>query len=159
MDSLSLVAALLCLAAVTWAGYANALAQRRMRELSLQLQADAARLVELRYVEEVRRQMEEAQWLTERAVEVGTETVREVHMGISGATFGILDAIPVTRDTARIVRHTHDLISESVYGSIRTSNKVAGRLSRSAIGLHAPKRRNRRDRLADDSKGDPADRD
>lgn len=128
-------ALLVCGAGCAWAAVLLWRQAGCMRRVSLQLQADAAVLVELRHREEVHRQMEDAQWVTERLVDVGTDTVREVHMGISRATFGVLAAIPATRDTARVVRHTHDLISDSVYGSIRTVNRVTGRFTRGAIDL------------------------
>ncbi len=74
-----------------------------------------------------------AQQLTEATIDTGAATVRAVHLGIAAIPFGILEAIPATRDASKVVRRTHDLISEAVYGSIRGVNKVVGEVARSAV--------------------------
>ncbi|MGQ0620264.1 MAG: hypothetical protein ACT4QA_10135 [Panacagrimonas sp.] len=68
----------------------------------------------------------EAQRMAEYAVAGGTELVRAVHRGIAAIPFSVLEAIPVTRDTARVVRKTHDLISDAVYGTIKGVNRGIG---------------------------------
>lgn len=84
-----------------------------------------------------------AQQLTEATIDTGTATVRAVHLGIAAIPFGILEAIPATRDASKVVRRTHDLISEAVYGSIRGVNKVVGEVARSAV--KPPPARNKKD--------------
>ncbi len=71
-------------------------------------------------------QLAQAQQISESAVALGTGVVRGVHRGIAAIPFSILEAIPATRDTTRLVRRTHDLISDAVYGSIGAVNRGVG---------------------------------
>lgn len=103
--------------------------------LACRMRSRAARLVEARYLLDLQRRIAGAQQLAETAIDTGAATVRAVHLGISRIPFGILESIPVTRDTTRVVRQTHDLISEAVYGSIRGINKAAGHVTRTALGV------------------------
>jgi hypothetical protein len=83
---------------------------------------------------ENQRQLLEAQEILEDTIDITTATVRSIHKGIAAIPFGILEAIPVTRDTTRVVRGTHDLISDVVYGSISFANKTSGKVIRKGIG-------------------------
>jgi len=82
-------------------------------------------------------QLQQVQKLAETSVNLGAETVRTLHLGIAAIPFGILEAIPVTRDTTRIVRALHDQISDVVYGSIVGSNRVLGSVIRHGIARDA----------------------
>lgn len=104
-----------------------------VRKCSLRLRADAAELIELRYQEEWHRQLEAVQDIAERVIDSSAATVRNLHMEIAKIPFDTLESWSKTRRPAKIVRQTHDLISESVYGSIRGINKAAGRLTRVTI--------------------------
>ncbi|MEQ1438492.1 hypothetical protein AAG565_03945 [Fontimonas sp. SYSU GA230001] len=134
------------LALILGAAAALTLAARRVRAFeraveqdAAQLRRDAALLIEARRLREMQNRLAGAQRLAETAIDTGTATVRAVHRGISRIPFGILEAIPVTRDATRIVRQTHDLISDAVYGTIRGVNKAAGEVTRTVIGT--PSRR------------------
>lgn len=81
-------------------------------------------------------QLRDSQQLAEHVVETGTSLVREVHKGIAGIPFGILEAIPGAREPARAVRGLHDAISEGVYGALSGLNKAVGRELRK--GLEPP---------------------
>lgn len=63
----------------------------------------------------------------EAGIEGTTRVVQRVHQGIAAIPFEVLEAIPATRDTARLVRGVHDLTSAGVYGSISAVNKGVGR--------------------------------
>ncbi len=129
-----------CLAAVVLVGisiFSLWKLEVNVRDFSFRLRADAAGLLELRYQEEWHRQLESAQDLAEVVIDTSTATVRNVHMGIARASFDALESYSATRDTAKIVRQTHDLISESVYSSIRGVNKAAGYLTRAGIDVKA----------------------
>ena len=89
------------------------------------IQSEAVRL------QRAERQLADAQRLAETVVAGGTRTVRVIHQGIAAIPFGILEAIPVTRDTTRLVRATHDLIAGAVYGGIGMVNRGVG------VGLRA----------------------
>lgn len=122
----------------------------RVNAAAIQTHADRLRrcgalLVELRRRIEQQQRITEAQQLTETAVDVGTQVVRQIHFGIAAIPFGILEAMPVTRDTTRVVRHTHDVIANAVYGTIRGVNKLTGQATRGALGL----RDGRDERIAD----------
>lgn len=89
------------------------------------MQSEAMRL------QRAERQLAEAQNLSETVVAGGAQTVRAIHMGIAAIPFGILEAIPLTRDTTRLVRATHDLIAGAVYSGIGAVNRGVG------VGLRA----------------------
>lgn len=89
---------------------------------------------EARRMHRIGQQILEAQQLSESGVSVGAELVRQVHRGIAAIPFGILEAIPVTRDTTRLVRATHDLIAGAVYDSLQAVNQEVGAQLRRQLG-------------------------
>lgn len=119
--------------------------QARRIEAARTVQAEAQRL----HVAE--RQLSDAQRLSEAAVSGGTLTVRAIHKGIAAIPFTILENIPVTRDTTRIVRISHDLISDAVYGTIDAVNRGVGAGLRA--GLDAGANKPRKARAPDSSPG------
>jgi hypothetical protein len=96
------------------------------------LRSEACRL------QRAERQLADAQRLTENVVAGGTQTVRAIHQRIAEIPFGILEAIPVTRDTTRVVRATHDLIAGAVYGGIGMVNRGVGAGLRAGLKAGAP---------------------
>ena len=74
----------------------------------------------------------------EKTVDLGATGVRAVHQGIASIPFGILEAIPATRDSARIVRLAHDQISNAVYGGISGANRLIGSALRQGLREAAP---------------------
>lgn len=106
--------------------------QRRLREVQRQQWRSEAALSEMQLVAQIKAQFAAGQVLAENVVEGGTSTVRAVHKGIAGIPFGILESIPVTRDTTRIVRKIHDAISDGVYGGISATNKALHQAARHA---------------------------
>lgn len=136
--------ALLAVAGTLWLSTAVVRQQSELRAARDALfrreiaQAEAERLLR------AEQQLAQAQQISESAVALGTGVVRGVHRGIAAIPFGILEAIPATRDTTRIVRRTHDLISDAVYGSIGAVNRGVGvklreGLQSSAAPADAPK--------------------
>lgn len=81
-----------------------------------------------------------AQRLTETTIDAGADVARAVHQGIAAIPFGVLEAVPVARDVSRVVRRTHDLIADAVYGSIKGVNKAVGGAARGV--LKPPRERN-----------------
>lgn len=71
-------------------------------------------------------QLDQLQEQAEATVEHTTRLVQTVHHGIAAIPFEVLEAIPATRDTSRLVRAVHDLTADSVYGSISAVNKGLG---------------------------------
>lgn len=114
--------------------------QRRLNAEQRQQLRNEAALSELRLATEIRAQIASGQTIAENVVEGGTSTVRAVHKGIASIPFGILESIPVTRDTTRIVRQIHDAISDSVYGGISATNKALHQAARSAVESSAKTR-------------------
>lgn len=106
--------------------------QRRTRWIQRQQWRNEAAVSESELMATIRSQLAASQMLAENVVEGGTSTVRAVHKGIAGIPFGILEAIPVTRDTTRIVRKIHDAISDGVYGGISATNKALHQAVRDA---------------------------
>jgi hypothetical protein len=79
-------------------------------------------------------QLFEAQERLEDTIDTAASVVRTLHKGIAAIPFGILEAIPITRHTTKVVRGTHDLISDVVYSSISIANKTSGKVVRKGIG-------------------------
>lgn len=98
------------------------------------LRYTAYRQADLVIFAEGHQQLLEAQELLESSIHGTTATVRAIHLGIAAIPFGILEAIPVTRDTTKVVRGTHNLISDAVYSSISVANRAGGVLTRKGIG-------------------------
>lgn len=71
-------------------------------------------------------QLDQLQDRAEATVEQTTRLVQTVHHGIATIPFEVLEAIPATRDTSRLVRTVHDLTADGVYGSISAVNKGLG---------------------------------
>jgi len=76
--------------------------------------------------------------LAEHAIATGTAVVKEVHKGIAEIPFSVLEAIPATREGAKVVRGLHDAISDGVYGAIASLNKAVGRELRKGVPLDSP---------------------
>lgn len=94
----------------------------------------AGRQAELVLLAENQQQLLEAQEILEGSIDGTTAAVRAIHKGIASIPFGILEAIPVTREPTRVVRGTHDLISDVVYSGISVANKTSGKVIRKGIG-------------------------
>ncbi len=118
-------------------------AGRLGREAAMALRYSGLRLLELQRLQTQQLRLEDAQRLAETAIETGTDVARSVHMGIARVPFDVLDALPATRDVSRVVRQTHDVIADAVYGSIKGVNRGIGHLTRGL--LKPPTRTNSRD--------------
>lgn len=90
---------------------------------------------ELAQLLETHNQLAELQGLTETAVHSGTSTIRSIHREIANIPFEILENIPTTRDTTRVVRGVHDITADGVYASITTLNKMLGKRLRNQMKL------------------------
>jgi hypothetical protein len=93
---------------------------RRLRRAALQ-QAEAQRVLK------ARRQLADTAATAAAVVNAGNLTVQTAHQLIAAIPFGILEAIPATRDTTRIVRATHDAIAGLVYGAIGAASRQAAK--------------------------------
>lgn len=99
---------------------------QRVRRLQAAQLRGVLQASDARRLQQAQEQLAQAQRLSETAVAGSAQLVRAVHHGIAAIPFGILEAIPVTRDTTRIVHQAHDLISGAVYGSIQAINRGIG---------------------------------
>ncbi|TDU30739.1 hypothetical protein DFR24_0093 [Panacagrimonas perspica] len=131
--ALGLLAVSLALAVAGW----RLQSQLRRRLPDLFFRAEVLRSEALR-LQRSQRQIADAQRLAETVVSGGTHTVRAIHRGIAAIPFGILEAIPATRDVTRIVRTSHDLISDAVYGSIQAVNRGVGHGLRAGLNAGLP---------------------
>lgn len=114
--------------------------QLRLHQTSIAFRRVAITQAEtLRYIRG-REQLSELQEAVEVSVEGVTASVRTVHRGIASIPFGILEAIPATRDTTKAVRAIHDVTSDVVYGSISFGNRLAGRGLRKGLEMKKPQR-------------------
>jgi len=112
--------------------------QQALRESATRLQYSSRLLMELQRLQHRQSQLAEVQRLAEFTIDTGADVVRAVHESIAAIPFDVLDAVPATRDVSRVVRRTHNLISDAVYGSIKGVNKVLGGATRTV--LKAPKK-------------------
>lgn len=122
-------AALLTTAAAAWTLHVA----RRGAETGARLMRVAAQLNELQRLQVQIERLTAIQKTTEAVVDGGTAVVRAVHKGIAEIPFSILESIPATRDTTKMVRGIHDLTSDVVYGSISVINKAVGGTLRAGI--------------------------
>ena len=100
---------------------------RRRQALVRRLRRAAAQQAEARRVLRTRRQLADTAAAAASVVNTGNLTVQTAHQLIAAIPFGILEAIPATRDTSRIVRATHDAIAGLVYGAIGAASREAGK--------------------------------
>lgn len=129
------MSATLVLALLLWRTIAALAQATRQVDARAAIQAESQRL------QLADRQLADAQRLSEAAVSGGTSAVQAIHKGIAAIPFTILESIPVTRDTTRIVRASHDLISDAVYGTIKAVNSGIGAGLRAGLeaGVKKPK--------------------
>ena len=132
MMAASLLLLLLAGAGVLAQGQVRAVREQEERRRAMQRLAAA--MLEQARAEAQRQTLREIQQAAELGVDVGTNTVRAIHMGIAAIPFGILDAIPVTRHPSRLVRSVHDEISGVVYDSISGGNRLLGSALRLGLG-------------------------
>ena len=63
----------------------------------------------------------------------GTRAARALHQGIASIPFDILETIPATRDTTRVVRRIHDFTADNVYAAISAVNRLAAESGRERL--------------------------
>lgn len=91
----------------------------------------------------------QVQRLTESGVSIGANAVRGIHHGIASVPFGILEAIPATRETTQLVRAIHDQTASTVYGAIGLVNRALGHGLRRGLGVEAPPEAPHRGRIGE----------
>lgn len=131
-----LALALAVLVATLWASRGELLILRALgqhRDQLFRLETQRAETLRLQQAEQ---RLAEIQRLTECAISGGTQVVRAVHKGIATVPFSVLENIPATRETTRVVRAVHDAISDGVYAGIGALNRGIG--SRLRQGLSEP---------------------
>ena len=134
MNEIGLLAAAVTLLLLSGAAAAVLLRQRiGLRATGERIGTAAARFGEAQRMLTQRKRLRSAQRFTEGAVDETTRTVEGIHRGIASVPFEVLDRIPATRDTSRIVREVHDLTSSTVYGGIRGINRLLGSGLRSGL--------------------------
>ena len=116
----------LCVLAAFWLWRLNA----RTSALAEQLARTAAVRAEAQLMREANQRLAQWQDVTETSIDSGTAAVRAIHRGIAAIPFDILEAIPATRDTTRLVRGVHDFTSDNVYAAISLVNRLAGQRGR-----------------------------
>lgn len=122
---------LLALAGTAWWAWRQLRAE--LRSTGRQIHRCAVHQRELLQVIENRRLLQEVQQVSESLVDEGTSVVRSIHKEIASIPFVILESIPTTRDTTRVVRGVHDLTSNGIYASISAANRLLGRKMRQGM--------------------------
>ena len=112
--------------AAVWLWRLNA----RISVLAEQLARTAAVRAEAQLMREANQRLAQWQDVTETSIDSGTAAVRAIHRGIAAIPFDILEAIPATRDTGRVLRGVHDFTSDNVYSAISLVNRLAGQRGR-----------------------------
>lgn len=98
-------------------------AEARVRALRLEVMdrkttAQAAKLNAILLAENAR--------LVAKGIDQGSLIMQGGSKVLSEVTFGLLQLFPVTREHAKIVKDTHNLISEGLFGAFREVSKQVG---------------------------------
>lgn len=123
----------LLLPITAWIAYLLMQQRHQLSALSASVWRAEIRVEELATFERCVAQLESTQAVLESGIDETTSGVRALHHSIADIPFSVLEAIPVTRGTTKVVRGVHDLISDGVYASISLGNQLAGSASRSGI--------------------------
>ncbi len=123
------------LAAAGWPLLECLRAERAARAADRALRQQTLRAAELAAWLQCPQRLADLQALSEQGIDGTARLVRGIHRGIAAIPFTVLEAIPVTRDTARLVRGVHDLTVDGVYGAIGVANRVGGKGLRAVAGL------------------------
>ena len=75
----------------------------------------------------------EQQKIVEKTVDAGASSAEVVHKTVAGTAFGIMDNIEVTKDVSKLARGVHDGIADSIYATVRTSNREIGKLTKELL--------------------------
>ena len=75
----------------------------------------------------------EQQEIVEKSVDTGAGTAEVVHKTVSDTAFGIMDNMEATKDVSKLARGLHDGIADSIYSTVRTSNKEIGKLAKELL--------------------------
>jgi hypothetical protein len=154
MSLISLLLACVCLALTAFA-WTDA---RRQQHAVAQLRADITRQrvdqeERARFVAS-RESIGDAGESTTALVTVPTAITRLSHDAIAAIPFTVLENIPATAETSKVVREIHDEISHAVYDAITgTTRGIAGLIRRGLVGPAKPPPAAPDD---DDSTADPA---
>ena len=82
---------------------------------------------------ESRHQIGLVQKVAETLIDGGTRTAQGAHQEIADASFDVLESIPATRETAKVVRSVHDTAANLAYGTVSALNKKSGKGLRKLI--------------------------
>lgn len=116
-----------------WAALRSLRMGTRLHAVDESLQCASVQGRELQRIQTQIERLTAIQRTSEAVVDGGAAVVRAVHKGIAEIPFSILESIPATRDTTKMVRGIHDLTSDVVYGSISVINKAVGGTLRAGI--------------------------
>lgn len=100
-----------------------------------QIHRTAVHQRELLQIVENHRLLQQVQQVSESLVDEGTSVVRNIHKEIASIPFEILESIPTTRDTTRVVRGVHDITSDGIYAGISAANRLLGRRMRRSMRI------------------------
>ena len=119
-----------CLGLAALAAHIALSLQREIAITGRQIHRCAVHQRELLQVIENHRLLQEVQSVTESLVDEGTSVIRTIHKEIANIPFEILESIPRTRDTTKVVRSVHDVTSGGIYAGISVANRMLGRQMR-----------------------------
>lgn len=112
--------------------------ERRISAAAAQLERTAALQGDLRWWVSAHSRLSGWQEQAEASIDGGARVAQALHRGIAAIPFDILEAIPVTRDTSRLVRGIHDFTADNVYAAVSAVNRLVGAGSRRALAATAP---------------------
>ncbi len=130
---LELLLAVVLLTVMPLAAVRSYAQEQTIRDAADGMRRSGSLLIERQKASRAQQQISGVQQIAETVIDTGASAVRAVHFGIAEIPFGILEAVPATRDATRVVRQTHDVIANAVYGSIKGANRIAGLLARNAL--------------------------
>jgi hypothetical protein len=133
ISSLILAILALSLLGAAWK-LSRLLADKQTRLIDLQ-QSLVNLLAEQRIASIKRAALLEQQKIVEQSVKTGAATAETVHKAVADVAFGVMDAIPVTEEVSKFARSLHNGIADTIYSTVRTSNKQIGGLAREYLKL------------------------
>jgi hypothetical protein len=141
MSLISLILAILCLAVTVIAWLDARHRQRMLAELRVDIARQRVDREERARFLRSREAVADGGDLATTVVDMPTAITRFGHDTIAGIPFTVLESIPATAETSKVVRELHDEISHAVYDAISgTTRGIAGFVRRGLTGGPSPRK-------------------
>jgi hypothetical protein len=139
MSLISLVLVLVCIALTVFGTLDVLRQQQAVQQLEMDVERYRAWNAERQRFLATRERLASGSDLLGTVVEAPTSITRASHEAIAAIPFTVLESIPVTAETTKLVRGIHDEIADTVYDIISdTTRGIAGIIRRGLTGPTPP---------------------